>query len=65
MTMPRPKPEVPRIMRSLRLPADLWAALNALSKKNRRPTTTQLEIIIEDALRAEGLWPPPEPPKKK
>jgi hypothetical protein len=67
-TMPRPKPEIPRIMRSLRLPANLWAAMDAAAKANRRPLTTQIEIALEEHLKALGLWPPPpgsHPPKKK
>jgi hypothetical protein len=43
----------------------LHAALAALAAEQRRPVTGELELAIEAWLARAGLWPPPEPPKKK
>lgn len=68
LTMPRPK-KVERRSRTYRLPVPLMEALERLADKNRRPVTTELEIAIEEHLRANGEVPEPPapaaPPKKK
>jgi hypothetical protein len=48
------------------IPADLKDALEALAKRNRRPMTSEVEIMMEKMLAEAGLWPPaphePTPP---
>jgi hypothetical protein len=61
----RPKPEFPRKHYGFRFEARLMEAMRALAKANRRPLTNQIEVALEEHLKALGLWPPPEPPKKK
>lgn len=41
------------------LPADVWKAIAALAKRNRRPVTQEIIIAIEDHLDANGPWVKP------
>lgn len=49
-----------RVPVSLRLPESLVKALEVLIERTRRPTTTEIEIALENHLKEAGLWPPPE-----
>ncbi len=42
----------------LRIDPRLKAALETLAEMNRRKVTTEVELALEDRLRAAGLWPP-------
>jgi 5-methylcytosine-specific restriction endonuclease McrA len=43
------------------LPADAHRQLKKLAEREKRPVNWQLRLIVEDALQAAGLWPPPPP----
>lgn len=45
----------------VRISAEMKAALDALSDRNRRPLTTEVEIALEAHLKEAGLWPWPPP----
>jgi predicted transcriptional regulator len=55
------RPGESRRNRTYRFPDDLIARIEALAERNRRPTTTEIEIALEDHLRRNKLWPPPTP----
>jgi hypothetical protein len=57
MTRPK-KLGPPRRSRTYRLPENLIELLEQLARRNRRPTTGELEIAIEDHLKRSKLWPP-------
>jgi hypothetical protein len=42
----------------VRLAPDLHRQLKKLARRNRRPLAWELRRILEEALQAEGLWPP-------
>jgi hypothetical protein len=46
---------------SFRPSADLRAAIEAEAKDDRRSAASMLEILVEEALKARGKWPPPAP----
>lgn len=52
------KPKPARRSRTYRLPEDILDALEGLADDNRRTTTTELEIAIENHLKANGRLPP-------
>lgn len=58
MLQDRPPPTTPRRAVTYRLPVPILAALNQLSKANRRPATTELLIALENHLQLAGRWPP-------
>lgn len=65
-TMPRPKKiDRPRRSRTYRLPEDLIDGLDGLAESNRRPSTSEVEIAIEEHLRAHDRWPPKPIEKSK
>jgi len=43
----------------VRLPSSIRAAVKALSKKSRRPVSTEVTIALEEYLSKHGLWPHP------
>jgi hypothetical protein len=43
------------------IPGEHYEALKALASKHGRPTSWQLRLVIEEAAKAAGLWPPAEP----
>jgi predicted transcriptional regulator len=52
----RERGEVATIMVEVSL--DLKAAIEALSRKNRRTRTAELTIALEEYLTKHGFWPP-------
>lgn len=44
---------------TIALPLPMYNQLVELAERNKRPTLWQARMILEDALAAEGLWPPP------
>ena len=63
MTKRRPKSDRPKPVRtgvSLHVYIDptLRDAMDGLVSRTRRSLTTEVEIAIENHLKAEGLWPP-------
>lgn len=49
---------------SLRPPTDMRDILTRLAREERRTMSQMILLLLEDALEAKGLWPPP-PPKGK
>lgn len=54
---PRREPTVPV---QIKLSQAMVDALQRLADRNHRVRTLELTLILEEKLRAEGLWPPPE-----
>lgn len=54
-----PEDPVNRTM-GFRATPELRAVIEALARKERRRPASLLQILVEDALTARGLWPPPE-----
>jgi hypothetical protein len=44
----------------MNIPDPYYTLLQALAKRYGRPMSWQLRMILQEALRAEGLWPPPD-----
>lgn len=61
MTTPRKKRSQDRHKdrNNLSVPTPHYEQLKKLAAKNRRPITWEVRVLLEDALRAAGLWPPP------
>jgi predicted DNA-binding ribbon-helix-helix protein len=47
--------------RTISLNPEEYQQLQALADRNNRPVLWQLRMILHQALKAEGLWPPPPP----
>jgi hypothetical protein len=47
------------------LPAPLLAAFGELLKQTRRSKTAEVELMMEQYLERQGLWPAPDVPKRK
>ena len=45
--------------RTISLRPDEYEQLQRLADRNNRPLLWQLRMILHEALREEGLWPPP------
>lgn len=54
----RPKRTKPPVPIQIKVDEDMAAALETLAGRNRRSRTLELTLILEEKLRAEGLWPP-------
>lgn len=48
--------------KTLSIPADIHAQLQAMADRYDRPLYRQVRSIFIAALKAEGLWPPPPAP---
>ena len=55
---PLQRGDEPKEAVTFRIPASLLAALDKLAEQSRRPRSWEIEIAIEDRLKAAGLWPP-------
>ena len=42
----------------VRVPDDVYQQLKLLAEQNARPVTWELRLIITEALKKAGLWPP-------
>ena len=54
------------VVMAVRVPTELMATLRAFALANRRPLGMQVNIILEEGLKALGVpygWPDPQDPK--
>ena len=57
-TPPAPKGAGRKPVNTVALPPALYRALKQLADRNQRPVLWQARILLQQALEAEGLWPP-------
>lgn len=50
--MPRPKPATPRKTRSVILPEDVWAAIEAEAQRADRSVTAQIRVMLAEWFKA-------------